>query len=81
MKTVLADVEMKAPAQTEQNLKAAGVSVLAVSTDPSRAEDVETLAKRTIDRFGAVHLLHNGCRYYKSNQIVIPYFFITAINI
>jgi len=40
MKTVLADIEMKALAQTEEDLKAARVSVLAVSSDLSKAEDV-----------------------------------------
>lgn len=59
MKVVLADIDKKALAQTQKDLKAAGASVLAVSTDVSKAEDVEALAKKTLDTFGAVHLLCN----------------------
>jgi NAD(P)-dependent dehydrogenase (short-subunit alcohol dehydrogenase family) len=59
MKVVLADTDKKALAKTEKDLKAAGASVLAVSTDVSKAEAVEALAKKTLDTFGAVHLLCN----------------------
>jgi NAD(P)-dependent dehydrogenase (short-subunit alcohol dehydrogenase family) len=38
-------------------LEATGALVLAVKTDVSKAEDVEELAQKTIDRFGEVHLL------------------------
>jgi len=34
--------------------------VLAIQTDVSRAEDVEMLARKTLERFGAVHLLFNN---------------------
>ncbi len=60
MKVVLADVEDKALEQAEQQLKAEGASVLAVQTDVSKAGDVELLAKKTLDAFGAVHLLCNN---------------------
>jgi NAD(P)-dependent dehydrogenase (short-subunit alcohol dehydrogenase family) len=60
MKVVLADVEDKALEQAEQQLKAKGVSVLAVLTDVSKASDVEFLAQKTLDAFGAVHLLCNN---------------------
>ncbi len=59
MKVVLADIDKKALAEAEKDLKAAGASVLAVTTDTSKADDVEALAKKTIDAFGAVHLLCN----------------------
>ena len=59
MKVVLADVEQKALAQAEKELKAAGATVLAVRTDVSKAEDWEALARKTLDTFGAVHILHN----------------------
>jgi NAD(P)-dependent dehydrogenase (short-subunit alcohol dehydrogenase family) len=60
MKVVLADVEEPALAQTEQALRAGGATVLAVRTDVSKAGDVESLAHKTLDAFGAVHVLVNN---------------------
>ncbi len=60
MKVVVADIDKKALAKTEKDLKAAGATVLAVMTDVSKPEDMEALAKKTIDTFGAVHLLCNA---------------------
>jgi NAD(P)-dependent dehydrogenase (short-subunit alcohol dehydrogenase family) len=60
MKVVLADVEPGALAETEAELKAKGAAVLAVPTDVSKAADVEALAKKTIDAFGAVHVVCNN---------------------
>jgi len=56
MKVVLADVDQAALRQTEQSLKNSGAKVLAVR----KFEDVESLAQRTLDVFGAVHLLFNN---------------------
>jgi len=60
MKVVLADVEEDALAQAEKNIKALGVDALAVKTDVSKADDVKALADKTLDAFGAVHLLCNN---------------------
>lgn len=60
MKVVLADIEEKALIQTEEEMEAAGASVLAVLTDVSKASDVESLGQKTLDAFGAVHLLCNN---------------------
>lgn len=60
MKVVLADVEEGALAQAEKGIKAMGVDTLAVKTDVSKANDVEALAKKTLDAFGTVHLLCNN---------------------
>jgi len=60
MRIVLADVEDTALHQAESDLRAAGGTVLAVQTDVSRFEDVQALAKRTLDAYGAVHLLVNN---------------------
>ncbi len=60
MKVVLADIEQGALAKTESEMKANGATVLAVSTDVSKAADVEALANKTIDAFGAVHILCNN---------------------
>jgi NAD(P)-dependent dehydrogenase (short-subunit alcohol dehydrogenase family) len=60
MKAVLADVEAEALAKTEASLKASGATVLAVQTDVSQARDVAALAQKTLEVFGAVHLLCNN---------------------
>lgn len=60
MKVVLADVETGVLAQTEAEMKAAGATVVAVPTDVSSASELEALAGRTIDAFGAVHILCNN---------------------
>jgi NAD(P)-dependent dehydrogenase (short-subunit alcohol dehydrogenase family) len=60
MKVVLADVEEAALDQTAQELKDAGADVLALRTDVSKSEEIEALANKTLDAFGAVHLLFNN---------------------
>jgi NAD(P)-dependent dehydrogenase (short-subunit alcohol dehydrogenase family) len=60
MKAVLADVEVETLTKTEASMKASGATVLAVRTDVSQARDVEVLAQKTLDAFGAVHLLCNN---------------------
>jgi NAD(P)-dependent dehydrogenase (short-subunit alcohol dehydrogenase family) len=60
MKVVLADIDETALAQTERELKDAGAHVVAVRTDVSKFGDVDALAQRTLDAFGAVHMLFNN---------------------
>ncbi len=60
MKIVLADVEKRALDKAEADMKAGGATVLPVITDVSRAADVDALARKTIDAFGAVHVLCNN---------------------
>ena len=60
MKVVLADVEQKALEEAESELRAEGAEVLAVRTDVTKPEALQELARKTLDRFGAVHLLHNN---------------------
>ena len=60
MKVVLADVEEGTLEKAEQGIRALGAETLAVVTDVSKAEDVEALADKTLDAFGAVHLLCNN---------------------
>jgi len=60
MKVVLADIEEKALAEAEREMKASGAAVIAVRTDVSKAADVEALAQRTIESFGAVHVVCNN---------------------
>jgi NAD(P)-dependent dehydrogenase (short-subunit alcohol dehydrogenase family) len=60
MKVVIADIEEPELRETEQALKAKGETLLAIRTDVSKANDIETLARKTLDAFGAVHLLFNN---------------------
>jgi len=60
MKLVLADVEPAALAAAARELEAGGCQTLAVVTDVSRAEQVDALARRTQDAFGAVHIMCNN---------------------
>ena len=60
MKVVLADVEKNALAQTAAEMHATGATVLAVLTDVSKASDVEVLAQKTLDAFGAIHVVCNN---------------------
>src|SRR3989304_10370075 len=60
MKVVLADVEQQALDRTASEMKAKGATVASKRTDVSRGEDVEALAKFTVDTFGGVHVLCNN---------------------
>lgn len=60
MRVVLADVEQNALDRAEKELAAIGGKVLPVLTDVSKLSQVEALAKKTVDTFGAVHLLCNN---------------------
>jgi len=60
MKVVLADVDVSALSNTAAALQATGAVILAVPTDVSKASDVEALAHKTLETFGAVHLLCNN---------------------
>jgi len=60
MKVVLADINKEALKKSEEELKTKGAETLAVLTDVSKAENIESLAKKTLDSFGAVDLLFNN---------------------
>jgi len=60
MKVVLADIEEDALSKARPELESAGSTVLAVKTDVAKRSDMESLARQTLDAFGAVHLLFNN---------------------
>ena len=60
MRVVLADIEAGPLERAEAQLSASGIETLAVRTDVSRADEVDALARKTIDAFGAVHLVCNN---------------------
>jgi NAD(P)-dependent dehydrogenase (short-subunit alcohol dehydrogenase family) len=69
MNVVLADVDVETLAKTEATMRAAGATVLAVRTDVSQARDIETLPQRTLEAFGAVHLLCNNAGVWTAATI------------
>jgi NAD(P)-dependent dehydrogenase (short-subunit alcohol dehydrogenase family) len=60
MQVVLADIEEVALTRAATELEKTGVTVLPVHTDVAKLSDVENLARRTVEAFGAVHLLFNN---------------------
>jgi len=57
---VLADVQDDALAAAAEKIGAHGVETLTVLTDVSQEADVQALARATIERFGAVHVVCNN---------------------
>jgi NAD(P)-dependent dehydrogenase (short-subunit alcohol dehydrogenase family) len=57
---VMADVEASALERAAREVAAAGVETLAVVTDVANADQVEALAQRAGDAFGALHLVCNN---------------------
>lgn len=60
MKVVLADIHEGDLARSESELRAQDAEVLAVPTDVSTIEGIQNLADRTIEAFGAVHVVCNN---------------------
>jgi NAD(P)-dependent dehydrogenase (short-subunit alcohol dehydrogenase family) len=60
MKVVLADIETAALENAVASLTDRGFAAIGHRLDVSAAEEVEALAKRAFDEFGAVHLLCNN---------------------
>jgi len=60
MRVVVADVEARALAATERELRDRGAEVLAVEADVAKADAVEALARAAVGRFGGVHVLCNN---------------------
>ena len=85
MKLVLADVEPGALAAAARELAAAGCETLAVETDVSRAEQVEALARRTLDAFGAVHIVCNNAGVFTGGLCweapIADYEWVLGVNV
>jgi NAD(P)-dependent dehydrogenase (short-subunit alcohol dehydrogenase family) len=60
MKVVLADIEADALARAEAEMKAGSAEVASRLTDVSKGEDVEALARFTMETFGGVHVVCNN---------------------
>ncbi len=60
MKVVISDVDKIRLRRLERKLNRQGAHVLSVLADVSKANEVEDLAKKTLETFGEVHLLFNN---------------------
>lgn len=60
MKIVIADIEDKALQQAASDLQQMGAQVLPLKCDVSKTADVQRLADKTYEAFGACHLLFNN---------------------
>ena len=60
MKVILAGINIENLTPVENELRANGTEVLSVQADVSKLGDIETLAQKTLDAFGGVHLLVNN---------------------
>lgn len=60
MKLVLADIEEEPLNAAVEELRAHGADVMGVKTDVANHADVEALADRTFDQFGAAHVIFNN---------------------
>ncbi len=60
MKVVLADIDEGKLEETVRSFESSGATVLGVPTDVSKADQIEALAHKTLDTFGAVHVLCNN---------------------
>ena len=60
MKVVLADIEEGPLKEAESEVGSRGAETLTVAVDVSDGDSVRELRDRTLDAFGAVHLVHNN---------------------
>ncbi len=60
MNVVLSDIEEQGINEAADIIAKTGAKTLAVMADVSKKEDVENLAKKTIEKFGKVHIVCNN---------------------
>jgi len=60
MEVVMADIDIKRLRRIEKKFTREGASVTILPIDVSKPEDVEHLAKVTLEKYGVVHLLFNN---------------------
>lgn len=70
MKIVLAGIGMESLTKTAADLDLMGVETLIVQTDVSLLENVENLAEKSFEAFGAVHLLVNNAGVISSGSVL-----------
>jgi NAD(P)-dependent dehydrogenase (short-subunit alcohol dehydrogenase family) len=69
MKVVLSDVEVEPLAAAMAQLRAAGGDVHQVITDVAKPEQVQALARESLSKYGAVHVLCNNAGIFEGGGI------------
>ena len=59
-RVMVADIDEKAARETVRAVEAAGGQAVAVVGDVAKEADVERMIREGVDRFGALHVLHNN---------------------
>jgi len=72
MRLVLADIEETALAAAVEDFRAAGAEVVGIRTDVAVAADVDALRDRTLEAFGAVHVVCNNAGVGGSGIVGAP---------
>lgn len=85
MRLVLSDVESEALERVRGELAADGAQVIAVRTDVSQADQVSDLAERTLEAFGAVHVVCNNAGVFAGGltwtQPLSDYEWVFGVNV
>jgi short-subunit dehydrogenase len=85
MKVVLADIEMSRLEEAAAELRRNGHEALPVPTDVTKAGDVERLAQKTVEAFGAVHVVCNNAGVFTAGvsweSPVEDYEWVLGVNV
>jgi len=85
MRVVVADVENDALADVVGEIEASGGEAIGVRTDVASADSVSELAHRTLDAFGAVHVVCNNAGVFAGGQSwaqpVSDYEWVIGVNV
>src|SRR5262245_37734035 len=67
----IGDIDERGGKATVDEIEACGGQALFVPTDVSSANDAERLVARTVERWGALHILHNNAFWAQSQRTVL----------
>src|SRR5712691_10191455 len=67
----IGDIDASGGQATVAEIEALGGQALFVTTDVSSAPDAERLVSQTVERWGALHVLHNNAYWARSGQTVL----------
>jgi NAD(P)-dependent dehydrogenase (short-subunit alcohol dehydrogenase family) len=59
-KVLIAEINATSGDETAQRIIAAGGDALAITTDVSEPESIETAIRRCVQHYGGLHILHNN---------------------